>query len=210
METIERSCAFCSAIGAKKRCAACKTSYYCNRKCQQKHWKKEHKQECVFQNKENNLRHAGGKTVRHISDRYNHVLPLDIYNRDKFVDYVMQRNSEIHPPIMKLIFEFVTGYFLQFERLIPDAIRAWSDNQSLAVRHPESIRPWQHVLDPLTGYLILAEKQYKNQINDREHSWNFGPSKDNFKKVIDIVKYVKNLQNFNYNFQKTDLYWLDQ
>jgi len=52
------------------------------------------------------------------------------------------------------------------------------------------------------GYLILAKKQYKNKIDNKVHSWNFGPNKSNFKKVIDIVKYIKNLQNFNYNFQK--------
>ncbi len=53
-----------------------------------------------------------------------------------------------------------------------------------------------HVLDPLMGYLTLAEKQYKNKINVKEHSWNFGPNKNSFKKVIDIIKYVKKLKNF--------------
>ena len=87
-------------------------------------------------------------------------------------------------------------------RLVPDIIYAINNKKKINIRNPNYIRPWQHVLDPLMGYLILAKKQYKNKIDNKIHSWNFGPNKSNFKKVIDIVKYVKNLQNFNYNFQK--------
>ena len=53
------------------------------------------------------------------------------------------------------------------------------------------------------GYLILAKRQYKEKVNDEVHSWNFGPNRGNFKKVIDIVKYLKSLQNFNYTLLKT-------
>jgi len=87
-------------------------------------------------------------------------------------------------------------------RLVPDIIYAINSKKKINIRNPNHIRPWQHVLDPLMGYLILAKKQYKNKIDNKVHSWNFGPNKSNFKKVIDIVKYIKNLQNFNYNFQK--------
>ena len=51
------------------------------------------------------------------------------------------------------------------------------------------------------GYLILAEKQYKNKINTKNHSWNFGPNKNSFKKVIDIIKYIKKLKNFEYTIK---------
>ncbi len=44
------------------------------------------------------------------------------------------------------------------DRLLPDAIRAWSRGQVLSVRHPDAVRPWQHVLEPLAGYLVLAER----------------------------------------------------
>ena len=54
------------------------------------------------------------------------------------------------------------------------------------------------------GYLTLAEKQYKNKINVKEHSWNFGPNKNSFKKVIDIIKYVKKLKNFKYTLKKNN------
>ncbi len=90
-------------------------------------------------------------------------------------------------------------------RLVPDIIKSINNNKKLIIRNSNHIRPWQHVLDPLLGYLILAEKQYKNQIKDFEHSWNFGPSKGNFKKVIDVVKYIKKKEGLNYILKKTSL-----
>ena len=44
----------------------------------------------------------------------------------------------------------------------------------------------------------IGKKQYLNKINYNQHAWNFGPSNKNFKKVIDVVKYIKKLHNFNY------------
>ena len=88
-------------------------------------------------------------------------------------------------------------------RLVPDIIKAINNKKKLIVRNPNHVRPWQHVLDPLMGYLILAEKQYKNQIKDNEHSWNFGPNKDSFKKVINVVKYIKKKEGLNYILKKT-------
>ena len=89
-------------------------------------------------------------------------------------------------------------------RLLPDIISSINKGTNLVVRNPNHIRPWQHVLDPLMGYLTLAEKQYKNKINVKEHSWNFGPNKNSFKKVIDIIKYVKKLKNFKYTLKKNN------
>jgi len=88
-------------------------------------------------------------------------------------------------------------------RLIPDIVSSIKNKKKLIVRNPNHVRPWQHVLDPLMGYLILAEKQYKNPINTRGYAWNFGPQKKNFKKVIDIVKFIKKIHNFNYIFLKS-------
>ena len=61
------------------------------------------------------------------------------------------------------------------DRIIPDAVRAFSENQHLLVRQPNSIRPWQFVLDPLFGYLLLAQKLYEQGI-DFQGAWNFGPN----------------------------------
>jgi len=87
-------------------------------------------------------------------------------------------------------------------RLIPDIIYSINNNRKINIRNPNHIRPWQHVLDPLMGYLTLAEKQFKNKINNDQHAWNFGPSKNNFKKVIDIVKHIKKSEKLKYTLIK--------
>ncbi|MDT3699655.1 MAG: CDP-glucose 4,6-dehydratase [Thermincola sp.] len=63
------------------------------------------------------------------------------------------------------------------DRLIPDAVRSILANKPVLIRNPDAIRPWQHVLEPLNGYLLLAEKLWEN---GKEYSggWNFGPSDD--------------------------------
>jgi len=60
------------------------------------------------------------------------------------------------------------------DRLIPDAIRKWEAGETLYLRHPEAIRPWQHVLDPLSGYLSLAEASYNAP--NIAGAYNFGPN----------------------------------
>lgn len=77
-------------------------------------------------------------------------------------------------------------------RLIPDIIEAINKNKNLVVRNPNNIRPWQHVIEPLLGYMKLAELQFKNKkINNKSAAWNFGPDKSSFVKVIEIVNYIK-------------------
>jgi len=90
-------------------------------------------------------------------------------------------------------------------RLIPDIISVINNKKKLKIRNPNHIRPWQHVLDPLMGYLILAKKQYINKVDNKEHAWNFGPHKGNFKKVIDIVKFIKSSQKFEYILTKNNI-----
>lgn len=80
-------------------------------------------------------------------------------------------------------------------RLIPDIIRACAHQQTLQVRHPQAIRPWQHVLAPLHGYLILAEKLYEAPQGFSE-AWNFGPNNDDNKSVDWIVNYICNLWGY--------------
>ena len=68
------------------------------------------------------------------------------------------------------------------DRLIPDILRSFEKKESVVVRNPKAIRPWQNVLEPLSGYLILAQKLYDNH---REYSggWNFGPNDKDAKPV---------------------------
>ncbi len=60
------------------------------------------------------------------------------------------------------------------DRLVPDAIRALQRHESLVLRNPKSVRPWQHVLEPLAGYLMLAEQLHGDGPN-WSGAWNFGP-----------------------------------
>jgi len=73
------------------------------------------------------------------------------------------------------------------DRLIPDIMRAISGNRTVVIRSPHSIRPWQHVLEPLSGYLLLAERLYKDGAAFAD-GWNFGPSDDDAKPVQWIVE----------------------
>ena len=73
------------------------------------------------------------------------------------------------------------------DRLIPDFVRAILSGKKIIIRNPKAIRPWQHVLEPLSGYLLLAQKLYENGAKYSE-SWNFGPHEKDAKPVLWIVK----------------------
>jgi CDP-glucose 4,6-dehydratase len=73
------------------------------------------------------------------------------------------------------------------DRLIPDFLRAIDAGEPLNIRSPNAIRPWQHVLEPLSGYLVLAEKLYRGGDVYAE-PWNFGPNEDDAKPVSWIVE----------------------
>ena len=78
------------------------------------------------------------------------------------------------------------------DRLIPDIIRSVDKNKKIIVRNPNSIRPWQHVLEPLSGYIILAEKLFNKKMKNDNQSWNFGPDLKNCKTVSYIAKKFSN------------------
>ena len=73
------------------------------------------------------------------------------------------------------------------DRLIPDMIRAALKGEKVRIRNPRAIRPWQHVLEPLAGYLSLAEQLYKHGPKYAQ-AWNFGPEAGDAKDVEWIVK----------------------
>ncbi|MHB8381106.1 MAG: CDP-glucose 4,6-dehydratase [Candidatus Binataceae bacterium] len=64
------------------------------------------------------------------------------------------------------------------DRIVPDAIRAFEQGEPLLVRSPQAVRPWQHVLEPLSGYMMLAERLYKDGAK-WTGAWNFGPNVEN-------------------------------
>ena len=74
-------------------------------------------------------------------------------------------------------------------RLIPDCIRSLLDKKPIFLRNPNFNRPWQHVLEPLMGYLILAKKQFKEP-KKYSDAWNFGTKNNSVKSVKEIVDYM--------------------
>ncbi len=84
------------------------------------------------------------------------------------------------------------------DRLIPDFLRAIDKKQTLNVRSPSAIRPWQHVLEPLAGYLLLAENLFTHGQQYAE-AWNFGPSDEDARTVAWIVdKLTTSVPNANW------------
>lgn len=72
------------------------------------------------------------------------------------------------------------------DRLIPDILRAFEKSEQVPIRNPLSTRPWQHVLEPLSGYLVLAQELYLNG-DEFAEGWNFGPKDEDCKPVSWII-----------------------
>lgn len=77
----------------------------------------------------------------------------------------------------------------QADRIVPDCIRALEQGEPIIVRSPHAVRPWQHVLEPLSGYLLLAQKMAENPASYAE-AWNFGPEDSSFLNVGSLVNRI--------------------
>jgi CDP-glucose 4,6-dehydratase len=77
------------------------------------------------------------------------------------------------------------------DRIVPDCMEAWASGETVNIRSPRATRPWQHVLEPLSGYLCLAENLY---MNDKLHgeAYNFGPSADQNYPVSKLIDEMSN------------------
>lgn len=75
------------------------------------------------------------------------------------------------------------------DRIVPDSIRSLISETPIKIRNPNSTRPWQHVLDPLSGYLVLAEKIYKDN-DELFDAFNFGPNVESNKTVLELVNEI--------------------
>ncbi len=84
----------------------------------------------------------------------------------------------------------IGGGDYSMDRLIPDIYRSAHKNKSILLRNPKSIRPWQHVLEPLSGYLLLAQNIHNKKIKKSTQNWNFGPNISSCKSVLYISKYL--------------------
>jgi len=102
--------------------------------------------------------------------------------------------SSTHPTVHASVFlasaragNVIGGGDWAADRLIPDIIRAALKGEKVGIRNPKAIRPWQHVLEPLSGYLLLAEKLYRGG-SRYARAWNFGPDAGDAKDVEWIVR----------------------
>jgi CDP-glucose 4,6-dehydratase len=75
------------------------------------------------------------------------------------------------------------------DRLVPDLVRAWQSKTVLHVRRPDAVRPWQHVLEPAAGYLVLAEKMWTD--STLSGAWNFGPQPEEAITVRQVVELAR-------------------
>lgn len=75
------------------------------------------------------------------------------------------------------------------DRLIPDIFKSFENKKPVVVRNPSATRPWQHVLEPLSGYLVLAERLYLDG-DEYAEGWNFGPEDADVKPVREIIDYL--------------------
>ena len=79
------------------------------------------------------------------------------------------------------------------DRIIPDCIRALESGETIKIRNPKAIRPWQHVLEPLSGYLLLAKKMWEEPMRYCE-GWNFGPNMESVENVWSVA--IKTIQDY--------------
>ena len=95
-------------------------------------------------------------------------------------------------------------------RIIPDTINSILNNDSLKIRNPYSTRPWQHVLDPLSGYINLIEYLEENIIeNEKEISsfaFNFGPKSNQNKSVLELIEKIYTIWPGKYHFDKETIH----
>jgi len=76
------------------------------------------------------------------------------------------------------------------DRLIPDIVKATAKRKKVYIRNPEAVRPWQHVLEPLSGYLLLGQKLLEGK-KEYADGWNFGPDDESIITVKQVVELSK-------------------
>jgi CDP-glucose 4,6-dehydratase len=126
-----------------------------------------------------------------IASYRNSFFPVSQYNRHK-VAIASARSGNV-----------IGGGDWAKDRLVPDIIRAFQNNKKVKVRNPNSIRPWQHVLEPLHGYIQLAELLTDNGPKYSE-PWNFGPRGEDVKSVQWIVEQISRYWGSDTNWVNDD------
>jgi CDP-glucose 4,6-dehydratase len=89
------------------------------------------------------------------------------------------------------------------DRLVPDVYRAATAGRPVRIRNPNAVRPWQHVLEPVSGYLMLAERLY-DRGSEFAQGWNFGPSHDDALPVADLLTRIAKLWGGGLRWESDD------
>ena len=110
------------------------------------------------------------------------------FNKDNFLRLASVRAGNV-----------IGGGDMKSNRIIPDIIRSYKSNKNIILRNPKATRPWQHVLEPLSGYLLIGHKLINKKLKRKLlPSWNFGPELRNCKNVEFITKlFLKRLKRKN-------------
>jgi len=91
------------------------------------------------------------------------------------------------------------------DRLIPDIVKSIINNKPVIIRNPNSTRPWQHVLEPLSAYLLLGQKLYEKEINFSQ-AWNVGDLNNSVVSVKDLLKILKkSWQELKFEIQEKNI-----
>lgn len=98
----------------------------------------------------------------------------------------------------------IGGGDMSANRLVPDIARALSKGETLELRRPDAVRPWQHVLDPLGGYIALAEALYRDDQRAISTAFNFGPGRDAEQTVAQLVKVARQTWSNERHFSVID------
>tara|TARA_B100000674_G_C37953220_1_gene968284 strand:- start:778 stop:1863 length:1086 start_codon:yes stop_codon:yes gene_type:complete len=99
--------------------------------------------------------------------------------------FLTSHGSPVHPIVSARSGNVVGGGDWAADRIVPDIVRSLSNQSVITVRNPNSTRPWQHVLEPLIGYILLAESLFSGSISSS--SFNFGPYSEANRSVSDLV-----------------------
>lgn len=87
------------------------------------------------------------------------------------------------------------------DRLVPDIMWATSQNERVQIRNPQATRPWQHVLEPLSGYLLLGQQLLEGK-KEFSEAWNFGPTDEGHRNVLTVVRELKkHWSNIDYQIE---------
>jgi CDP-glucose 4,6-dehydratase len=116
---------------------------------------------------------------------------------DSYIKSFFKQKEDVQSPKIATVRagNVIGGGDWQKDRIIPDSIKSLTTGQQIRIRNPKAIRPWQHVIDALGGYLLLGEKMMENTLpamSDApfQHAWNFGPMNESAITVEELVTKV--------------------